>query len=209
MSSQFVHLQKLCVGADRVDDLIDWQTRLVATRRAQGLDPRPVHVTRSRPKRAEALLDGGSLYWVFKGLMLARQRIVALEPAEGPDGVTRCAIVLNPDGDAHRTRAAPAIPGLALPRGQGRAGGHPRRRPVRRSAAGARTCSEGDRRDLMKAHAAMTVADRRLDDVLAPLRDLHLADLLEHIARALDGGAHVRPEPFRRGPDGRVLRSEC
>jgi len=52
----------------------------------------------------------------------------------------------------------------------------------------------------------MTVADRRLDDVLAPLRDLHLADLLEHVARALDSGAHVRPEPWRRGADGKVVR---
>ena len=52
----------------------------------------------------------------------------------------------------------------------------------------------------------MTVADRRLDDVLAPLRDLHLADLLETIAGALDKGAHVRPEPWRRGADGKVLR---
>ena len=52
----------------------------------------------------------------------------------------------------------------------------------------------------------MTVADRRLDDVLAPLRDLHLADMLEHIARALDAGARVLPEPWRRGPDGKVLR---
>lgn len=52
----------------------------------------------------------------------------------------------------------------------------------------------------------MTVADRRLDDVLAPIRDLHLADLLEAVGRALDSGAHVRPEPWKRGPDGRVLR---
>lgn len=75
---------------------MEWQTRLIESRRAQGADPRPVHVTRSRPKRAGALLDGGSLYWVFRGLMLARQRIEALEPVEGPDGVTRCAIVLDP-----------------------------------------------------------------------------------------------------------------
>lgn len=52
----------------------------------------------------------------------------------------------------------------------------------------------------------MTVADRRLDDVLAPLRDLHLADLLETIARALDSGAEVTPEPWRRTPEGKVAR---
>jgi len=58
----------------------------------------------------------------------------------------------------------------------------------------------------MNRQDAMTVADRRLDDVLAPIRDLHLADMLERIARALDAGATVRPEPWRRGPDGRILR---
>lgn len=58
----------------------------------------------------------------------------------------------------------------------------------------------------MTRQEPMAVADRRLDDVLAPIRDLHLADMLEHIARALDAGATVRPEPWRRGPHGKVLR---
>lgn len=108
MRTGTVHLQKLCVGAERVEDLIDWQTRLAADRRARGLDPRPVHVTRSWPKRAEALLDGGSLYWVFKGLILARQRIEALERVTDPDGVQRCAIVLDPM--IRRTEAQPRRP---------------------------------------------------------------------------------------------------
>ncbi len=103
-----LHMLKLCVGAERVDDLTDWQARLSADRRARGLDPRPVHVTRMWPKRAEELLAGGSLYWVFKGLVLARQRIAALEPAEGSDGVTRCAIVLDPE--VVRTEAVPRRP---------------------------------------------------------------------------------------------------
>lgn len=103
-----VHLQKFCVGAERVEDLEDWQRRLMQRRRAEGLDPRPVHVTRSSPKRAAEVLNGGSLYWVFKGLILARQRIEALEPDEGPDGVTRCRIVLDPA--IHRTRAVARRP---------------------------------------------------------------------------------------------------
>lgn len=108
MTGRALHLLKLCVGAERVDDLIDWQRRQSADRRRKGLDPRPVHVTRMWPRRAEEVLTGGSLYWVFKGLVLARQRIEALEPVEGPDGVTRCAIVLDPE--VVRTETAPRRP---------------------------------------------------------------------------------------------------
>jgi hypothetical protein len=91
-----LHLIKLCVGAEAVDDLIDWQKRLTARRHASGLDPRPCHVTRMWPKRAEELLDGGSLYWVFKGAVLARQSIEDLVEVTGEDGIRRCEIVLSP-----------------------------------------------------------------------------------------------------------------
>ena len=57
-----LHLIKLCVGAECVDDLIQWQKKRTSDRAAAGLDPRPRHVTRMWPKRAEELLDGGSLY---------------------------------------------------------------------------------------------------------------------------------------------------
>ena len=61
-----------------------------------GLDQRPRHVTRMWPKRADELLDGGSLYWVFKGAVLARQEIHDLVEVIGEDGIRRCAIVFEP-----------------------------------------------------------------------------------------------------------------
>ncbi len=70
-----VNLLKLCVGAETVEDLTDWQK----TARAKGADGLPRHVTRMWPKREEEILRGGSLYWVFKGVVLARQR----DPAAG------------------------------------------------------------------------------------------------------------------------------
>ena len=57
----------------------------------------PFHVTRMWPKREAELTDGGSLYWVFKGLVLGRQRILGLEPRDGADGIARCAIRLDPE----------------------------------------------------------------------------------------------------------------
>jgi hypothetical protein len=92
-----LHLVKLCVGADGVDDLVAWQAERIGERRAAGLDPFAFHVTRMWPKQAEALTGGGSLYWVFKGWVLARQRILGLEPRRGEDGIERCALRLDPE----------------------------------------------------------------------------------------------------------------
>lgn len=103
-----LHLIKLCVGADSVEDLAEWQARRAAERRAENGDSRPVHVTRMWPRREAELLAGGSLYWVIKGLVLARQRLVALEPREGADGVRRCALVLDPE--IRRVGPAPRRP---------------------------------------------------------------------------------------------------
>ncbi|MBZ0128223.1 MAG: DUF1489 domain-containing protein [Rhodobacteraceae bacterium] len=106
--AEHVNLIKLCVGADAVEDLATWQARRRAEAEARGEAFRPVHVTRMWPRRAAEVLDGGSLYWVFKGQVLARQQIVALEPREGADGITRCAIVMQ---DAIiRTQAVPRRP---------------------------------------------------------------------------------------------------
>ncbi|ROU02456.1 DUF1489 family protein [Histidinibacterium lentulum] len=90
--ANMLHLQKLSVGTESVEDLAAWQ----ATRRAQTPDGLPRHVTRMWPKKAELLLSGGSIYWVIRGVILCRQPILRLDPYEGADGIARCAIVLDP-----------------------------------------------------------------------------------------------------------------
>ncbi len=85
----FVNLLKLCVGAESVEDLAGWQAR----RFGAGT---PCHVTRMWPRREAEVVAGGSLYWVIKGLVLCRQRITGLEERLGADGITRCAIQLDP-----------------------------------------------------------------------------------------------------------------
>lgn len=99
-----VNLVKLCVGAERVEDLAAWQKARAGG--AARFEPR--HVTRMWPKREAELLDGGSLYWVFKGVILARQRIKRLDEVIGDDGVRRCGLVL--DQDIVRTSPAPRRP---------------------------------------------------------------------------------------------------
>jgi hypothetical protein len=98
-----VNILKLCVGADSVEDLADWQR----SQRPHWPRGRAIHVTRMWPKREDEVLQG-SLYWVIKGVILARQRILALEEVTGGDGIRRCAFHL--DATIHRTEAAPRRP---------------------------------------------------------------------------------------------------
>lgn len=81
-----LHLLKLCVGADSIGDLEDYQ----ASRHTP-----PVHVTRMVPRRAKELLDGGSLYWVIRGQIAARQALRAIEPFVDEGGTGRCRLVLD------------------------------------------------------------------------------------------------------------------
>jgi len=88
-----LHLQKLSVGSENVADMAAWQ----GTPRAQTeKDHLPRHITRMWPKRAEDVLSGGSMYWVIKGSILCRQRIVRFDEYLSGDGIRRCAIVLAP-----------------------------------------------------------------------------------------------------------------
>jgi len=64
---------------------------------AQTRDGLPRHVTRMWPKRSEELLAGGSIYWIIKGAVLCRQKLIRLDEAIGSDGIRRCAIVTDPE----------------------------------------------------------------------------------------------------------------
>ena len=92
-----LHLIKLCVGAESIDSLAKWQKRKLAELRKKGRKPELVHVTRQTPKRAEELLDGGSLYWVIRGYIAVRQRLIDVRPARARDGIPRCSLVYDPE----------------------------------------------------------------------------------------------------------------
>ncbi len=88
-----MHLIKLSVGSENVESLAQWQR----DPRAQGPDGLPRHVTRMWPKRADDLLEGGSIFWVIQGFIRCRQRIIRLDEVTGADEIRRCAIVLDPE----------------------------------------------------------------------------------------------------------------
>jgi len=96
----FVNLIKLSVGSENVETLTAWQE----TRRAQSSDGLARHVTRMWPKREPEIIAGGSIYWVIKGSIQCRQRILRFDEVIGEDGIRRCAFVL--DSEIHRTQSA-------------------------------------------------------------------------------------------------------
>jgi hypothetical protein len=92
-----LHLMKLCVGAESIADLEGWVAERVRERVRGGGARRSQHVTRMVPKRAEEILDGGSLYWVIKGQLSARQTLLGIEPFVDVDGIGRCRLWLDPE----------------------------------------------------------------------------------------------------------------
>ena len=89
-----LHLIKLCVGCDSVKDLADWIRE--KRKRTRGKKTEHIHTTRMVPKRAAELTDGGSLYWVIRGQVMCRQRLLAVSPFVDKEGVGRCRLALEP-----------------------------------------------------------------------------------------------------------------
>ena len=85
-----VHLVKLCVGADDIDDLVQWQKHLQKTY------ARVFHTTRMVPRRVPDLLDNGSIYWVIKRQIRVRQQVTDIEEFVDDQGIRRCHLHLDP-----------------------------------------------------------------------------------------------------------------
>jgi hypothetical protein len=90
-----VHLIKLCVGVETPRDLAEWQAGRLKRLAQAGKRPEHCHRTLQTPRRRDEILDGGSLYWVIKGFVLVRQRIVDLRADVKDDGTSCCGIVLD------------------------------------------------------------------------------------------------------------------
>jgi hypothetical protein len=91
-----LNLIKLSVGCESVADLSSWIKQRLKQKKARGEKPEHIHTTRMVPKRAEELLDGGSLYWVIRGQIMCRQELIAIRPFVDKDGIGRCRLVLRP-----------------------------------------------------------------------------------------------------------------
>ena len=91
-----LHLIKLAVGCESVKELKSWVAQRMQAAKQKGLPRHHIHITRMAPKRIEELLAGGSLYWVIRGEIAAREKILAIEPFRDRDGIGRCRLVMQP-----------------------------------------------------------------------------------------------------------------
>ncbi len=89
-----LHMIKLCVGIDDPDQLARVQAARLFRRGGTAIVP---GWTRRAPVRTEALLAGGSLYWVVKGQVRCRQRFLGFESDTDDGGVPFCRMLLDPD----------------------------------------------------------------------------------------------------------------
>jgi hypothetical protein len=90
-----LHLIKLGVGCDSVADLVDWIKQKLKEKKKRRQKPEHIHTTRMIPKRAEELIDGGSLYWVIRGQISCREKILDIRPFTDKEGISRCRVVLD------------------------------------------------------------------------------------------------------------------
>jgi len=91
-----LHILKLCVGCDSIEELADWQCRRIAALRQADPQAELMHVTRQTPRR-EGFGPGASIYWVIGGFIRVKQGITALREVRGADGILRCGLVLDPE----------------------------------------------------------------------------------------------------------------
>jgi len=88
-----VHLLKLAVGVSDVDHM----RRLQAGRRHDVAGRAVVFgYTRRKPRRVEEVCNGGSIYWVVKGFIQVRQRILALVDDVDSEGQVFCRLHYDP-----------------------------------------------------------------------------------------------------------------
>jgi hypothetical protein len=91
-----LHLIKLAVGCDSVKELKGRVAERMKTAKKKGLPQRHIHITRMTPKRIDDILNGGSLYWVIRGEIAAREKIIGIEPFRDKDGIGRCRLIMQP-----------------------------------------------------------------------------------------------------------------
>ena len=137
-----LHLIKLCVGCDSIQDLRDWIVEKLKEKKRRRQPLEHIHTTRMVPKRADELIDGGSLYWVIRGEVMCRQRLLDVRPFVDRAGIGRCHLVLEPKVTLVEPRPWRAFQGWRYLAAKDAP------RDLDRAAPGAKTMPEALRREL-------------------------------------------------------------
>lgn len=85
---------KLVVGLRSMEEFASYQKR--DRMLFEGQQANPVW-TRHRPKRADELIESGSIYRVFDGRIRCRQKIIGFAEGEDPHKGKMCLIMVDPE----------------------------------------------------------------------------------------------------------------
>jgi hypothetical protein len=88
-SHLMLHMTKLAVGVRDISHLRELQAERAVR------NPPLRHRTRNFPRRADEVVNGGSIYWVIGGSLLARQRILDVIHDKWDDGSACAGLVLH------------------------------------------------------------------------------------------------------------------
>jgi hypothetical protein len=91
-----LHIRRLAVGTESIENLAAFQARRLAGEKQAGRDKLYTY-TRMVPRRAKELVDGGSLYWVIKGYIRVRQEILGVIEGHDEEGRRMCKLHLSPE----------------------------------------------------------------------------------------------------------------
>lgn len=91
-----MHIIKLCVGVSSFEELESYREERAHWWGADYGEDVHVHRTRTRPVKAKAIEESGSIYWVISGVVRCRQKILRLAAATDGEGRACCDIVMSP-----------------------------------------------------------------------------------------------------------------
>ena len=94
-----LHLLKLAVGIEDVDHLRRIRAARTAERGGSWV------YTRNHPRRAQEVLAGGSIYWIIRGNIRVRQRVIGLRRERDDNGRGYCLIEVDDELVATLSRA--------------------------------------------------------------------------------------------------------
>jgi hypothetical protein len=86
-----LHLLKMAVGIGDIDELRRFRAVRLKERGGSWV------YTRNRPRRAEEVLAGGSIYWVIRGQIRVRQLVTGFRAERDDNGRAYCLIEVDHD----------------------------------------------------------------------------------------------------------------
>lgn len=98
-----IHILRRAFHSESLEDLAEWQAERRKEMRQEGSKAKTRTMLRNFPTRKEELLDGGCIFWIIKGSIRARQRVLAVQTNPDPTSRRKCVLVLE-------TKITPTVP---------------------------------------------------------------------------------------------------